>query len=70
MLRVGSVGFGGIAQGPQVGAWKKIANVSVVAVCDINPEKLEKYSENSRKMAITDANERIYSVVKKVLGLV
>ena len=35
-----------------------------------NPEKLEKYSENSRKMAITDANERIYSVVKKVLGLV
>ena len=29
----------------------------------LNPEKLEKYSENSRKMAITDANERIYSVV-------
>ena len=42
MLRVGIVGFGGIAQGPHVGAWKKIANVSVVAVCDINPEKLEK----------------------------
>jgi UDP-N-acetylglucosamine--N-acetylmuramyl-(pentapeptide) pyrophosphoryl-undecaprenol N-acetylglucosamine transferase len=36
----------------------------------LNPEKLEKYSENSRKMAITDANERIYSVVKKVLGFV
>ena len=36
----------------------------------LNPEKLEKYSENSRKMAITDANERIYSVVKKILGLV
>ena len=36
----------------------------------LKPEKLEKYSENSRKMAITDANERIYSVVKKVLGLV
>ena len=36
----------------------------------LNPEKLEKYSENSRKKAITDANERIYSVVKKVLGLV
>jgi len=36
----------------------------------LNPERLEKYSENSRKMAITDANERIYSVVKKVLGLV
>ena len=35
----------------------------------LNPEKLEKYSENSRKMAITDANERIYSVVKKVPDL-
>ena len=34
------------------------------------PVWAEKYSENSRKMAITDANERIYSVVKKVLGLV
>lgn len=35
----------------------------------LNPEKLEKYSENSRKMAITDANERIYSVVKKFSDL-
>lgn len=42
MLKVGIVGFGGIAQGPHVKAWKKIKNVSVVAVCDINPEKLEK----------------------------
>lgn len=30
-------------------------------------ETLQKYSENSRKMAITNANERIYSVIKKVL---
>lgn len=36
----------------------------------LNPEKLNKISENSQKIAITDANERIYSVVKKVLGLV
>lgn len=36
----------------------------------LNPEKLKAISENSRKMAITDANERIYSVVKKTLGLV
>ncbi len=35
----------------------------------LDPENLAKISENSRKMAITDANERIYSVVKKVLGL-
>lgn len=36
----------------------------------IDPVNLKKISENSRKMAITDANERIYSVVKKVLGIV
>lgn len=36
----------------------------------INPENLDKISENSKKMAIIDANERIYSVVKKVLGMV
>lgn len=33
-------------------------------------EKLSEISENSRKMAITDANERIYSVIKKTLGMV
>ena len=36
----------------------------------LDPEKLNNISENSRKTAITDANERIYSVVKKVLGIV
>ncbi len=36
----------------------------------IDPENLDKISENSKKMAIIDANERIYSVVKKVLGIV
>ena len=36
----------------------------------LSPENLKTISENSRKMAITDANERIYSVVKKTLGLV
>ncbi len=35
-----------------------------------DPERLAQISENSRKMAITNANERIYSVVKKVLGII
>ncbi len=35
----------------------------------VSPEKLNEISEKSRKMAITDANERIYSVVKKTLGI-
>ncbi len=33
-------------------------------------ETLAKFSENSKKMAITNANERIYAVVKQVLHLV
>lgn len=36
----------------------------------IDPQNLEKISENSKNMAIINANERIYSVVKKVLGIV
>ena len=34
-----------------------------------SPEMLEKFSENARRIAITNANERIYSVIKKVLGI-
>ncbi|MDD6225431.1 MAG: undecaprenyldiphospho-muramoylpentapeptide beta-N-acetylglucosaminyltransferase [bacterium] len=33
-------------------------------------EKLKEFSANSAKMAITDANERIYSVMKKILNMV
>ncbi len=36
----------------------------------IDPENIKRISENSKNMAITDANERIYSVVRKVLGIV
>lgn len=34
-----------------------------------NSATLSQISENSQKMAITDANERIYSVIKKTLGV-
>ena len=33
-------------------------------------EKLAEYSANSRKMAILDTNERIYSIIKKITGSV
>lgn len=35
-----------------------------------NPEKLKAVSNNCKKMAIVNANERIYSVIKKTLGIV
>ncbi|HHZ05239.1 MAG TPA: undecaprenyldiphospho-muramoylpentapeptide beta-N-acetylglucosaminyltransferase [Clostridiales bacterium] len=33
-----------------------------------NPAKLREYAENARQTAIIDANDRIYSVIKKVLS--
>lgn len=33
-----------------------------------NSEKLREYSANSRKMAIIDANERIYSIIRQIVG--
>lgn len=33
-----------------------------------DPEKLAEYSKNAKAMAIVDANDRIYKVIKKVLG--
>ncbi len=35
-----------------------------------NPDRLREYSDNSHKMAITDANERIYSVIRKITGAI
>ncbi len=35
-----------------------------------DPQILAKYTANAKNMAITNANERIYSVIKKVLGIV
>lgn len=35
-----------------------------------DPQTLAKFTQNAKKMAITNANERIYSVIKRVVGLV
>lgn len=50
---------------------KDISEQAVTAAADRivgDGETLRTYSENAKKLAITDANERIYSVIKKVLG--
>ena len=33
-----------------------------------NPEKLAEYSENTKKMGIADASERIYAIIMEVTG--
>ena len=33
------------------------------------PQRLQQYSQNARKMAITDSNDRILSIIKKYVKL-
>lgn len=42
MLKVGLIGCGGIS-GCHVPAWDKMEDVDLVAICDIRPEKMERY---------------------------
>ncbi len=44
MLKVGVIGCGGIS-GAHVPAWKKSDRAELVAVCDIRPEKAERYDD-------------------------
>ena len=41
MVKIGIVGAGKICQGPHMGAYDKIDEAKIVAVCDINPSRLE-----------------------------
>lgn len=42
MLKVGLVGVGGIS-GAHIPAWEAMENAELVALCDIRPERMEKY---------------------------
>lgn len=44
MLKVGLVGVGGIS-GAHIPAWEEMENAELVALCDIRPERMEKYEE-------------------------
>ena len=44
MLKVGLVGVGGIS-GAHIPAWEEMADAELVALCDIRPERMEKFSE-------------------------
>ena len=45
MIKLGIVGAGKICQGPHMGAYEKIEEVEIVAICDIDPKKLESVSK-------------------------
>ena len=55
MLKVGLVGVGGIS-GAHIPAWEEMENAELVALCDIRPERMEKYSN---KRCYTDFDEML-----------
>ena len=57
MLKVGVVGVGGIS-GAHIPVWEAMENAELIALCDIRPERMEKY-ENKRKY--TDFDEMLNS---------
>ena len=60
MIRIGIVGAGKICQGPHMGAYDKIDNAQIVAVCDINEQRLEE-----AKKRYPDAN--LYTDYKEMI---
>ena len=55
MLKVGLVGVGGIS-GAHIPAWEEMADAELVALCDIRPERMEKFSD---KHCYTDFDEML-----------
>ncbi len=55
MLKIGLVGVGGIS-GAHIPAWDKMEDAELVAICDIRPERMEKYPD---KRHYTDFDEML-----------
>lgn len=55
MLKVGLVGVGGIS-GAHIPAWDNMENAELIALCDIRPERMEKYEG---KRCYTDFDEML-----------
>ncbi len=55
MLKVGLVGVGGISHS-HIDAWEKMEDAQLIAMCDIRPERMEKFPEKHR---YTDFDEML-----------
>lgn len=65
MLKVGLVGVGGIS-GAHIPAWEEMENAELVALCDIRPERMEKYSG---KRCYTDFDEMLANEELDILDI-
>ena len=65
MLKVGLVGVGGISSA-HIPAWDKMEDVELVALCDIRPERMEKYEG---KRCYTDFDEMLANETLDILDI-
>ena len=65
MLKVGLVGVGGIS-GAHIPAWEEMKNAELVALCDIRPERMEKYGG---KRCYTDFDEMLANEELDILDI-
>lgn len=65
MLKIGLVGVGGIS-GAHIPAWEEMADAELVALCDIRPERMEKFSD---KRCYTDFDEMLANEELDILDI-
>ena len=65
MLKVGLVGVGGIS-GAHIPAWEEMADAELVALCDIRPERMEKFTD---KRCYTDFDEMLANEELDILDI-
>ena len=65
MLKIGLVGVGGIS-GAHIPAWEEMDNAELVALCDIRPERMEKYPN---KRHYTDFDEMLNNEELDILDI-
>ena len=65
MLKVGLVGGGGIS-GAHIPAWEEMADAELVALCDIRPERMEKFTD---KRCYTDFDEMLANEELDILDI-
>ena len=65
MLKVAVVGVGGIS-GAHIPAWEEMKDAELVALCDIRPERMEKYEG---KRCYTDIDELLKNEELDILDI-
>lgn len=65
MLKIGLVGVGGIS-GAHIPAWEEMKDAELVALCDIRPERMEKYSD---KRCYNDFDEMLENEELDILDI-